>query len=84
MDGYRGGGTYRPHAFFFWFLPLNERSGIPDKKKEQLVEDLYEGRVSPKMVLMDLNLRALSPKVTQFFEKNYEPVGVGVLWKRKR
>src|SRR5204863_8808030 len=28
MDGYRGSGVFRPHAYFFWFLALNERSGV--------------------------------------------------------
>ena len=30
------------------------------------------------------NLRDLSPGMTEFFEAYYEPVGTGVIWRRKQ
>ena len=44
MDGYHGSGVYRPHAYFFWFLPYNDREGISEKEKQQLLEDLIMGQ----------------------------------------
>src|SRR5207245_2903466 len=35
-------------------------------------------------ILFDQKLRAFSPGVTEFLENNYEPVGTGVIWRRKR
>jgi hypothetical protein len=83
MDGYRGTGVFRPHAFFYWFLPLNERTGVSQKEKQQFLENLQNGTVAPRLILFDSNLRAFSPPVTEFFEKNYEPSGTGIVWKRK-
>ena len=84
MDGYQGSGVYRPHAYFFWFLARNERSGISEKEKQQLLKDLNNGSIAPKLILFDQNLRDLSPGVTKFFENNYEPVGTGTIWRRKQ
>jgi len=84
MDGYQGSGVFRPHAYFFWFLPHNDQRGISEKEKQQLVEQLYNGSIAPKLILFDNKLHDFSPGVTKFFENNYEPVGTGVIWRRKR
>jgi 4-amino-4-deoxy-L-arabinose transferase-like glycosyltransferase len=83
MDGYRGSGVFRPHAYFFWFLALNERSGISENDRQQVLDDLRSGRIAPKLILLDNHLRDFSPGITEFFEINYEPTGTGVIWKRK-
>ncbi len=83
MDGYRGSGIFRPHAYFFWFMPFNDRERIPMNDREKLLADLHSGSIVPKVILFDINLRNLTPGVTEFFEINYEPTGEGVIWKRK-
>ncbi len=83
MDGYRGSGVFRPHAFFYWCLPYNERMGITEAQKQQLITDLVHGVVSPKLVLLDYDLQALSPLVTEFFKNNYEPTETRMIWKRR-
>jgi hypothetical protein len=84
MDGYQGSGVFRPQAYFFWYLGYDIRQRLTDKNKQLLLEDLYTGSISPKLILFDKNLRELSPGITKFFENNYEPVGTGVIWRRKR
>jgi len=83
MDGYQGSGLYRPNAFFYWFLAYTDRTGISETEKQQLLQDLNSGSIAPRLILFDSNLKDFSPGVTEFLEKNYEPVGVGVIWKRK-
>jgi len=84
MDGYQGSGVFRPQAYFFWYLGYDIRQRLTDKDKQLLLEDLYTGSISPKLILFDKNLRELSPGITEFFENNYEPVGTGIIWRRKR
>jgi Dolichyl-phosphate-mannose-protein mannosyltransferase len=83
MDGFRGSGVYRPHAYFFWFIPYGVRQRLTDRDKQLLLEDLYTGSISPKLILFDPNLRDFSPASTEFFEAHYEPVGTGMIWRRK-
>jgi hypothetical protein len=83
MDGYQGSGVYRPHGYYFWFLPYNERKALSEYDKQQLFDGLHSGSIAPKLILFDKHLRDVSPAITQFFEHHYEPVGVGVIWKRK-
>jgi hypothetical protein len=83
MDGYQGSGVYRPHAYFFWFLPYKEREGISETDKQQLLESLNDGSIAPTLILYDNHLRSISTPITEFFENNYEPVGTGVIWRRK-
>jgi len=83
MDGYRGSGIFRPHAYFFWFMPFNDRARIPMDDRQRLLEDLHSGSIQPRVILFDINLRNLTPGVTEFFETHYEPAGEGVIWKRK-
>jgi hypothetical protein len=84
MDGYRGSGVFRPQAYFFWYVGYDIRQRLTDKDKQLLLEDLYTGSISPRLILFDENLRDISPGITKFFENNYEPVGTGIIWRRKR
>lgn len=84
MDGFEVSGVFRPHAYFFWFIPYGVRQRLTDKDKQLLLADLYAGSISPKLILFDGNLRDLSPGVTEFLKNNYEPVGTGVIWRRKQ
>jgi hypothetical protein len=83
MDGFQGSGLYRPHAYFYWFLPYNDRERLTDHEKQQLLGRLHSGSIAPQLILFDTNLRGLSPAITNFLEHHYEPIGIGVIWKRK-
>jgi len=83
MDGYQGSGIFRPHAYFYWFMPFNDRARIPMNERQGLMEDLRSGTIAPRVILFDINLRNLTPAVTEFLESNYEPTGTGTIWKRK-
>jgi hypothetical protein len=84
MDGYRGSGVFRPGAYFFWFISYDVQRRLTDKDRQQLLEGLYNGSISPKLILFDNKLRNLYPASTEFFDTYYEPVGTGVIWRRKR
>jgi uncharacterized membrane protein len=82
MDGFQGSGLYRPHAYYYWFLPYNDRERLTANEKEQLLHELHAGSIAPKLILVDKNLMDISPAITKFFDKHYEPVGTGVIWRR--
>jgi hypothetical protein len=83
MDGFTGTGLFRAHAYFYQILPWNIRSLLSDEEKRDLLQDLRRGKIAPKLILFDSNLKDVSPGITQFFKEHYEPAGVGVIWKRK-
>jgi hypothetical protein len=83
MDGWTGLGVFRPHAYFFFFLHEELRAMLTDDERRRLVEDLEAGRIAPKLVILDKDLRAVSDDLTRFVEERYEPVGRHDIWKRK-
>jgi 4-amino-4-deoxy-L-arabinose transferase-like glycosyltransferase len=83
MDGFTGTLVFRPHASFFWALPPNVQQRLGDKVKQDLLQDLQAERIAPKLILFDKCLQNLSPGIKGFFENHYEPVNIGVIWKRK-
>lgn len=83
MDGYQGSGVFRPHAYFYWFLAETVRGALTAVEKQQLLIQLRSGSMAPSVILLDHNLRGLSPDTTSFFERAYEPVGTGVIWRLK-
>ena len=38
---------------FFGILPYDVRQRLSDKDKQQLLEDLYTGSISPRLILFD-------------------------------
>jgi hypothetical protein len=82
MDGFTGLGVFRPHAYFYWILQ-EEFPMISRRQRDSLLADLESGRVHPKLVFLDQNLRLFSSRVAQFIEQNYEPFGHEVIWRRK-
>jgi len=84
MDGWTGRGVFRPHAFFYWFLHGEVRAMLTEEQKANLLADLRSGRIAPTLIAADGNLRDISPEITAFFDANYEPVGKGVLARRRR
>lgn len=83
MDGWTGLGVFRPHAFFYSFLHGEVRAMLTDDDRRRLLSGLESGSIRPELVVLDRDLRAVSPPVTAFFESHYEPVVGNFLWKRK-
>jgi hypothetical protein len=84
MDGWKGIGLFRQHAYFYWMLHHEIRGMLSETQKQQLLEDLETGRIDPLLINLDEDLKELSPEITKFILENYEPVGVGDIRKRVR
>jgi len=83
MDGFSGYGVFRPHAYFYFFPHYGIRTMLTDDDRRQLLERLQSGRIAPTLIVMDSNLRGLSPEITALFERRYRPTGVDDIWRRK-
>jgi hypothetical protein len=84
MDGFTGLGVFRPHAYFYLLLLTEIRAMITEEEHSRLLADLGAGRIAPKLVFFDGNLRRFSSQVASFVEQNYEPMGEGVIWRPRQ
>jgi len=71
MDGWQGMGVFRPHAFFYFFLHEETRAMLPAERLNAYLDDLEGGRVRPRLIALDENLRALGPRFVTFVETRY-------------
>jgi hypothetical protein len=71
MDGWKGMGVFRPHAFFYFFLHEETRAMLPPGRLDAFLDDLESGRVRPKLIALDDNLRALGPRFMTFVQRHY-------------
>ena len=83
MDGWLGIGVFRPHAYFYWMLHEEIREVLSESQKQRLLEDLRSGEIRPYFINLDYDLTDLSPEITRFILKHYQPVGVSTLHIRK-
>jgi len=82
MDGWRGMGVFRPHAWYYYFLHPEVRGMLPPAELAVFLSRLESGEVKPKLIVMDNNLRLLSDRLVAFVERQYEVAG-GDMWLRK-
>jgi hypothetical protein len=71
LDGWEGLGVFRPHGFYYFFLHEEVRAVLPRAPVDAFIDDLEAGRISPKLIAMDDNLRALGPRFVSFVERHY-------------
>jgi hypothetical protein len=71
MDGWRGLGVFRPHAFYYYFLHPEIRAMLPAKDLDAFLSDLEAGRNKPKIIVLDDNLRQLSDRFTDYMKQHY-------------
>ncbi|MCF7707872.1 MAG: glycosyltransferase family 39 protein [Verrucomicrobia bacterium] len=71
MDGWRGMGVFRPHAFYYYFLHPEIRAMVPPDEWSEFIGRLESGDITPKLVVMDENLRAMGGGFDEFLKENY-------------
>ncbi len=79
LDGYSGIGVFSPHAFRYFFLHAEMRLMLDERTVKELEEGLKSGVISPRFASGDSHLRAVSRGVSDFLDRNFEPVGEGPL-----
>jgi hypothetical protein len=79
LDGSSGYGVFRRHAIFFWMLHPGVRAMLSTDQVAQLVDGVTSGRVRPDVVVLDKNLRQVSPRLTAFIEHAYTDTGVDTI-----
>lgn len=84
MDGWTGRGVFRPHAIYHYFLHGEVRAMLTEEQKGDILARLRSGEVAPRLILMDGDLRGVSPDITAFLEERYEATGRGVIWQRRQ
>ena len=71
MDGFRGLGAFRPHAFYYFYLHHEIRAMIPKSAMDAFLSDLESGKVRPRIVALDQNLLALPDRFTLYVGEHY-------------
>jgi len=83
MDGFTGAGVFRPHAYYYYKLYFGIRVMLKAEDWDDLLKGLQDGRVSPKLIIFDKDLRGLPPAITAFLTEHYRPAGKGDIWRRQ-
>ena len=71
MDGWKGTGVFRPHAFHYFFLHEETVVMLPEEDLHAYLDDLESGKVRPRLIALDDNLRALGPRFLRFVQSRY-------------
>ena len=77
LDGYSGIGVFRPHAFRYFFLHAEMRMMLDSAAVRELEEGLTGGAIAPRFASADSHLRSVSPRVRDFLDRNFAPIGDG-------
>jgi hypothetical protein len=83
MDGWKGWGVFRPHAYYYYFIHSEVRAMWTDAQPAEILAGLRSGSIAPKLLFMDGHLSNVSREVTAYFEEHYRPVK-GIIWRRKK
>jgi hypothetical protein len=84
LDGWTGYGALRRHATYYWMLHPGVRAMLDEKAVTLLVDDVTSGRVSPRVVVLDANLRAFSAELATFVQQHYDDTGDRLIFVRRR
>jgi 4-amino-4-deoxy-L-arabinose transferase-like glycosyltransferase len=71
MDGWRGMGVFRPHAFYYYFLHPEIRAMLPKDDLNEFLDGLEAGRIRPKLIVIDSNIQQLSPRFVRYVDDHY-------------
>ncbi|MGC4081757.1 MAG: glycosyltransferase family 39 protein [Vicinamibacterales bacterium] len=82
LDGFTGLAWFRPYASYYGFLHPGVRAFLSEPAKASIVAELSQCDAPPGVVILDVNLRALSPEVEEFVRRRYHPGSVPDTWLR--
>lgn len=81
LDGFSGYGTFRPHAYFYYFLlPDLQAMLTPRQLGADVVRALETER--PRFVIYDDYVRMLRPAVQEYINAHYRATGEGEIYER--
>ncbi|MBS1819483.1 MAG: glycosyltransferase family 39 protein [Acidobacteria bacterium] len=80
LDGFSGLAWFRPYASYYGFLHPGVRAHMTSRDTQAVVALLTRCESAPGVVIMDGNLRALSPTLLQGVERSYRPGTVADTW----
>ena len=80
LDGWSGYGVFRRHAGYYWMLHAGVRAMLTPGDVSRFVGELSSGHVRPDVVVLDEDLRQLSPGLVAFVEHRYQPAGSGDIY----
>lgn len=83
LDGFSGLGVFRPHAWFYFYPNEDIRPLIDYGEVAALVKALQNGRVAPRLAIVDRDLQEVDSDLLLFLKENYEPVGMTEIWERR-
>jgi hypothetical protein len=63
--------VFRPHAFHYFFLHPETVAMLPRKQLDAYLDALERAEIRPRMIAMDMNLRALGPRFRSFVGTSY-------------
>ncbi|HXJ23685.1 MAG TPA: glycosyltransferase family 39 protein [Polyangia bacterium] len=71
MDGWQGLGVFRPHPFYYSFFHDELRQMLPRDELDGMMSDLETGRVRPRLIALDRNLRSMGPRFLAVVQQRY-------------
>lgn len=84
LDGLTGGGTFRPHAWKYFFLQKEIWLGIPSDEREQFKSAFRNGEIRPQIIIWDHNLKELLGDLEPDLQASYRQVDPGLeIWERR-
>jgi hypothetical protein len=84
MDGWHNmAAPFRPHVWYYWFLPIDMRPLVPDAEYQAFRERVERGQVAPKVVVMDRDTEALPADVVGALKAKYQAGAVTPVWVRR-
>lgn len=82
LDGFSGLAWFRPYASFYGFLHPGVRAFLTKPQVETVIVTLTDCAAPPRIVILDANLRALSPDVERLVADRYRATGMSNVWLR--
>lgn len=83
LDGWMSRAPFRPHAYRYYFLNNEMRLLLPRAERLSFLLALRDGRINPKLIMLDEHLELWCRDAVPFYHRYYRPTEVGPIWIRK-
>jgi hypothetical protein len=80
LDGWTGYGVFRRHAGYHWMLHPGVRAMLTPDDVAMIVTPLSTGQSRPDAIVLDEDLRQVSPRLVDVIEAAYMPAGLGAIY----